>query len=581
MITAIYARKSTEQSGIADEAKSVARQIDHAKDYATRKGWTTDDRFIFSDDAVSGAEFGKRRPGFLRLMNALKPKPEFQVLVMSEDSRLGREQIQTAHALQQITDAGVRVWLYLTDQERKLETASDKMMAQLANFGSEFEREKARQRTYDALVDKARAGFVTGGVCFGYDNLAIMGPGGKRSHTEYRINEAEAEVVRKIFRLYCAGHGLTTIAKMLNREGALHPKARPISRPAGWAPSSIREFLLRPLYHGQKIWSRTKKRLPSGRKKPYKRAEQHWITVEVPQLKIIDDATWQEAQARQHNLREVYLRGTNGQLHGRPTNGRESHYLLTGFTACGRCGGGVFVRSRPHGSQRKFFYCCHVHRFRGQEACPEHLTLPIEDVDRAVLASIEHDVLNAAVVTRALEIAVRQIQDSQEDPEQRRESLTKELRGLETELARLTSALAAGGAVETIVQAIKERESRKAKLQTQLAMLDGTPINRFDTKQVEAELRQYLDDFIGLATRHPAQTRQILRKLLNNRIRLSRGADGRCHFEGEAAIGRVINGSAVMHRANGKGNKAGVPNGDYQTTERPLSFTIDLQVVAA
>lgn len=561
MIAAIYARKSTEQSGIADEAKSVTRQIEHAKAYALKKDWTVDERFIFSDDAVSGAEFGSKRPSFVRLMNALKPKPEFQVLVMSEESRLGREQIQTAYALQQITDAGVKVWFYLTDQERKLESPIDKIMLQLQSFADEMERERARLRTYDALVRKAKAGFVCGGTCFGYDNLAIMGADGKRSHTEYRINEAEAAVVRRIFALYCAGHGLTTIAKMLNREHALHPKARPISRPAGWAPSSIREVLLRPLYHGQKIWSRTKKRLPSGRKKPHKREEQHWITIAVPHLQIIDDTTWQEAQARQHNLRAVYLRGTNGQLHGRPTNGRESHYLLTGFSACGHCGGGIFVRSRPHGNQRKFFYCCHVHRFRGPEACPEHLTLPIEDVDAAVLQSIEQDVLNASVVTRALEIAVRQIQDLQEDPEQRRESLTKELRGLETELARFTQAIASGGSLPTIVSAIQEREARRQKVQTELALLDGTPINRFDAKQVEAELRRYLDDFIGLAIRHPAQSRQILRKLLNNRIRLSRGADGRCCFEGEAAIGRVINGLAGQHRANGKGNKAGVPNG--------------------
>ena len=54
-----------------------------------------------------------KRPGFLRLMNALKPKSPFQVLIMSEESRLGREQIQTAYALQQITDAGVRVFYYL------------------------------------------------------------------------------------------------------------------------------------------------------------------------------------------------------------------------------------------------------------------------------------------------------------------------------------------------------------------------------------------------------------------------------------------------------------------------------------
>ena len=31
MIAAIYARKSTEQNGVADEQKSVARQIEHAR----------------------------------------------------------------------------------------------------------------------------------------------------------------------------------------------------------------------------------------------------------------------------------------------------------------------------------------------------------------------------------------------------------------------------------------------------------------------------------------------------------------------------------------------------------------------
>src|SRR4029453_16410428 len=98
MIGAIYARKSTEQNGVADDQKSVARQIDHARAYVTRKGWAVDDRFIFIDDGISGAEFANR-PGFLRLMNALKPKPKFQILIMSEESRLGRESIETAYAL--------------------------------------------------------------------------------------------------------------------------------------------------------------------------------------------------------------------------------------------------------------------------------------------------------------------------------------------------------------------------------------------------------------------------------------------------------------------------------------------------
>jgi DNA invertase Pin-like site-specific DNA recombinase len=136
MNCAIYARKSTEERGVHDDQKSVTRQIEHATAYALTKGWTIVEEHIYSDDGISGAEFLKR-PGFLRLMNALKPKPPFQVLIMSEESRLGREQIQTAYALQQITDAGVQVWYYLTDQERKLDTALDKMMNSLTGFASE------------------------------------------------------------------------------------------------------------------------------------------------------------------------------------------------------------------------------------------------------------------------------------------------------------------------------------------------------------------------------------------------------------------------------------------------------------
>ena len=156
MIAAIYARKSTEQSGVPDDAKSVTRQIEHARLYAARKGWTVADENIYVDDGVSGAEFIKR-PGFLRLMNALKPRPPFQVLIMSEESRLGREQIETAYALKQIVDAGVRLFFYQEDRERTLETPMDKAMLSLATFAAETERDKARQRTYDAMVRKAQA----------------------------------------------------------------------------------------------------------------------------------------------------------------------------------------------------------------------------------------------------------------------------------------------------------------------------------------------------------------------------------------------------------------------------------------
>jgi DNA invertase Pin-like site-specific DNA recombinase len=66
--------------------------VEHAKAYARRKGWTVDESCIFVDDGVSGAEF-VNRPGFMRLMNSLKSKPIFGILV-SEESRLGRSRLK-------------------------------------------------------------------------------------------------------------------------------------------------------------------------------------------------------------------------------------------------------------------------------------------------------------------------------------------------------------------------------------------------------------------------------------------------------------------------------------------------------
>jgi Resolvase, N terminal domain/Recombinase len=132
--------------------------------------------------------------------------------------------------LKQITDAGVRVFFYLEDRERTLDDPMQKMMLSLTNFAAEMERERARQRTYDAMVRKAKAGQVTGGVVCGYTNREVLGPIGvdgtrKRQYVTREINEEEAPVVRHVFEMCAAGMGLTRIAKVLNDDGIRPPGA--------------------------------------------------------------------------------------------------------------------------------------------------------------------------------------------------------------------------------------------------------------------------------------------------------------------------------------------------------------------
>src|SRR5919108_2760152 len=201
MTAAVYARKSTEQAGVADEERSVTRQIERAREYALKKGWRISEAHIFVDDGVSGAEFLKRR-GLLRLLNSLNPRPPFDVLIMSEESRLGRERIATEYNLKQISDAGVRIFYHLEDREAKLSDASSSFLESFRLYAAQMEREKAQQRTYDALRRKAEAGHVTGGRVYGYDNHEVLsetavGDGrGRRRHVRRQINSDEAPVVQ-------------------------------------------------------------------------------------------------------------------------------------------------------------------------------------------------------------------------------------------------------------------------------------------------------------------------------------------------------------------------------------------------
>jgi len=103
-------------------------------------------------------------------------------------------------------------------------------------FADEMEREKARQRTYDAMLRKAKAGHVAGGRVFGYDNHEVFAAPGERSRVERRINEAEADVVRAMFAV-CEGCRVPLDCQGIERS----PPA--VAAPATGTPEGLVPFL--------------------------------------------------------------------------------------------------------------------------------------------------------------------------------------------------------------------------------------------------------------------------------------------------------------------------------------------------
>jgi site-specific DNA recombinase len=543
MIAAIYARKSTEQLGVADEQKSVARQVDHARAYAERKGWTVSEEHIFVDDGVSGAEF-LTRPGLIRVYNALQPRSPFDVLVMMDSSRLGREMIETSYALLQIVNAGVRVFFYSEDKEATLDSPIEKIMVSLTSFGDELQRERARAHTRDAHFRIARAGRVTGGACFGYRNQEVLGADGRRSHVDRVIFDTEAVVVRRIFTMCADGIGFTTIAKTLNASGAPCPRSQQ-GRPRGWAPSSIREVLYRQVYRGEIIWNRTTTRKVRGRWRQVPQPEEMWLRVPAPHLRIVTDEQWDDAHTRLSEWRCRCLRLKNGQVLGRPP-ATGTRYMLSGLLRCGTCGASMEARTRSHGRRRVPFYGCSAHFRKGSSVCSNNVEIPMADAEDAILSTIESYMLDPGIVQEIVETAVATLRADTAARSQRVEPLDRALAEVDGQLARLTDALAAGGDMTSVLTAIRVREMRRDELRRALASASHAGVGQLpDLRAARAELEQRLGEWRTLLRQHVEQAQQLLRRLIDGRLTMTPGEDqdGRYYrFTGAGSWWRLLAG---------------------------------------
>ena len=562
MKAAIYARKSTDDNDKNTENKSVTRQVERARSYAEHKGWTVDEAHVYVDDDVSGALFGKHRPG---LMRALNHAAEYDVLIMSELSRLGREQAQTAIVLHTLYSAGKRIFFYLTNEEVKFNSAIDKFLISAVAFGAELEREKASQRSLDALSRKAAKGYSAGGACYGYDLVPIYAKavdgGPVRSHTDYAINREQAKVVIGIHRAYADGYGHTMIAKAMNgnaSEFGPTGKRRSTTRrdlvairqryfdgrcPAppqqgkrgtgSWAPSMVREVLYRERYTG---------------KVPFAGS-----AVDRPDLRIVDERLWERVQQRLKAVRDTYIRD-GGQWWGRPAVER---YLLTGMGRCSYCGKAIaaiggYVGTAPN-RRKVTYYCCSYHHNRGATVCANDHRAHMEWLDRAVIESIRQQVLTPQAIAYATEEAAAIVERTLKETPDKGRQLEAEANKLRRELDRFMHLIADGKAPDSVLAEIKRREQRLTELERERRALAHAPA-ALSPAEIRKLCGERLARFDALLLGDVPVARQALRKLLPEPLKISPAtADGRrtLSFEGVSVLGPLLDPSPAKPVSKG------------------------------
>ena len=523
MIAAIYARKSTEQTGTTEEARSVARQIERATAFATSKGWTVSEEHVYVDDGVSGALFDKSRAGYQRLMAALE-RPRFQALVMSEPSRLGRESVATSAALQRITEAGVEVWTYLDGRQRKMDTAIDKAMEALSGFTAEAERESSSKRTHDALLKKAQAGHHVGGRVYGYKNVdvgEVLDRHGrpKRTHVVLEVLPEEAAIVRQIFTLYAEGDGITRIAKRLNSDGVAAPRAGTGS----WAPSAVREILRRPLYTGRVVWNKSQKVTRRGTKASRIRPATEWLRREAPELRIVSEALWAAVEQRRIRAASSHASVTHeGRRRGRPPGADlRSRALLSGLAQCAACGGSLVALTRRHGTgavrQRVALYGCVYHQKRGRAVCTNDVVIRQDRLDAVFLDALA-EALDERVIARAVALALERAQRRGAEAPDQRAALGRERAGITTAMRHLLDAVKGGRATETLLAELATQEERAKAIDQQLAALTSRPGPvALDRTRLAARLHALGRDVRGVLAAGGPEARLLLQRVLNGR----------------------------------------------------------------
>lgn len=590
MRCAIYARKSNDDNDKSREDKSVARQVAHAKEFIRNKGWQpAAEGHIYTDDGVSGADF--KRDGLLHMLISLR---EFDVIVMSEQSRLGREMSQMSGVIARIVNRNVRIFFYLDGKELRYESAVDKFMVSAVSFANEMERELASQRSRDASLKRARELRSSGGRIYGYDNIWRLADGSEQlapaggqkpagAQTLYRINEEEAEVVRAIFRAYADGHGQRSIAFALNGApkhaelrrryfGGKRP-APPRGNASYWSPNTLHDLLRNPRYEGFVLFGAMRNRLALGEGPRRVRGEEQLFP--APELRIVDERLAQAVKSRAARMRSEYLRTTGGNLGGRPDTGRASRFLLSGLMRCEVCGSSMIVASHGSGSGAKVrqvrHYACNFRVNRGPTACSNHLRLRLEAVDAQLLTAIEQRVLKPEVTRVALRHAAEVIRNRIASQPDEGAKLRQALAKIERERDRLVEAVAKGrGEPAAIIAAIAEREKRIAGLEKEIARLESSPLlDQLSDKRLERELTECAAQWREVLAGNPSEARQALRTLMAGPIWFSVQPTG-YQLRGTTRLGALLFGEngvekqpALSWCREGESNPHGVATGGF------------------
>jgi DNA invertase Pin-like site-specific DNA recombinase len=500
---AAYVRKSTDETDVPNDAKSVEIQEKVVLPFIVRKGWKYTK--TYKDDGISGARFKTRAEFSAMMQDAAAGR--FRHLVVFDLDRLGRDSEKTMAALITLVDLGVTIWDASSGQPVDLDTFEGGTITYIRTRFAQQYREQIRKHTRNALVQRFLGGGAVGGRVYGYDNV------GEEKARRRVVNEAQIAIVREIYQRFADGESESSITRNLNRRGVPAPRHKP-ERPKKWSLSTVRSLLTRKMYRGHDSWGRRAKAY--GRELPkelrdrehgmVRRPKETWIHVALPELKVIDDLTIERVDAR---LAERRARWDASVAKGpaRPERAHGRHLLSGGLILCPECGGNYEWRLLPPKSRNPGHgvYRCSTAR-RRPGACTNTQMLDAESMEEAALSIIEGEILTPDFIDDLLGIVAR-------GPVDESARLKGERDQLNSERERLVGAIRKGIVSED--EAAKDLQDVRDKILTIEKQLNKPRPETPDPGKLRDALEQRQTLWAAELRSNPEFARLIVKRLLD------------------------------------------------------------------
>lgn len=390
--TAVYCRlsKDDEQAG---ESVSIETQKMMLENFCHERGFPI--YAIYADEGISGLNT-RHREGFNRMIaDALAGN--IDLIVTKSVSRFARNTVDSLTTIRDLKSHGVEVYF-----EKENIWTFDGKGELLISIMSSLAQEESRSIS-DNVTWGQRKRFADGKVSVAYSRFLgyDKGPDGRMV-----INPAEAETVKKIYRLFLEGMTPYGISRQLEADGDLSPSHKP-----KWNAPTVKRILSNEKYKGDALLQKTCTVDYLTKKTKVNNGEIPQYYVEGDHEAIIDPAVFDRVQI------ELEKRCSGKNRHS-------GVHDFSGKIKCGECGswyGSKVWHSTD--KYRKVIWRCN-HKYGGEKCSTPHLT---DDEIKATFVSAANKVPadNDTVIE-----TFRLIRDSVFDTsalEQERTELTDEL----------------------------------------------------------------------------------------------------------------------------------------------------------